>query len=536
MLLKSLSFHQNSFKKLCHNKSMLELRGLKLRAYQEAITNSAKNKNCLVVLPTGLGKTAIAIAVAIYRLNKIKDSQVLFLAPTKPLVNQHYETFKKHVKGLDENDFALITGSIKPDKREKIWKEKRIIFSTPQCVANDLRKDRLTLENFSLLIEDEAHRCIKNYDYTYVAKVYREIAKNPLILGLTASPGSDKERIKQICSNLGIKKVEVRTRESKDVRPYLKELKIELIKVGFPTRFKEIREKLGSLLEKRIKELKNRGFLYSRATKKNLIELQKKLMAASSAGNKHFQILRAISILAEIMKVQHLLELLETQTIYTLTNYVASLELDAKEGKSKAIKKLFKNPEFRTALEGIKKLEKEGKEHPKLKVLLDIVKREITGKKKAIIFAQYRDTVDKICKELISVGITSKIFVGQKGKGGLKQKEQQKILREFSEGKIKCLISTSIGEEGLDIPEVNIVIFYEPIPSEIRKIQRAGRTARLKPGKLIILISKGTRDESAHWASYYKEKKMQRVLRSVKEEVEGANKGQLSLESFLKNG
>ena len=68
----------------------------------------------------------------------------------------------------------------------------------------------------------------------------------------------------------------------------------------------------------------------------------------------------------------------------------------------------------------------------------------------------------------------------------MKQSDQKKMIEDFSEGKINVLVATSIAEEGLDIPEVNSVIFYEPIPSAIRSIQRRGRTARLMKGKLIM--------------------------------------------------
>jgi len=127
-----------------------------------------------------------------------------------------------------------------------------------------------------------------------------------------------------------------------------------------------------------------------------------------------------------------------------------------------------------------------------------------------IIFTQFRETATTISKKLNElVNINAKIFVGQAKKAGtgLNQKEQKKIIEEFSAGEINCLVSTSIGEEGLDIPEVNTVIFYEPIPSAIRSIQRTGRTARLMEGKLIILITKGTRDETSYYVSRSREKK-----------------------------
>jgi len=513
---------------------MLKLIGLKPRTYQESIAKTAKDKSTLVVLPTGLGKTAIALMVAVERINKFKGSQILLLSPTKPLINQHYETFKRHISGLDQDAFTLVTGEVSPKKRKLIWNSATFIFSTPQCVANDLRSGRMNLKNFSLLVEDEAHRCIKNYDYTYVARAYKEQAEHPLILGLTASPGSDSTKINQVCKNLNIQAVEVRTRESRDVSPYIKKLKTELVKIELPEKFKGIRTHFHKILEKRIEELKHRGLLYTkRINKRTFIELQSKLMRSSASGNKHFQVLKGISLLAEILKIQHAIELLETQSIYSLNKYIENLEKDAKAEKSKAVKNLFKNIDFQLAYEKIKNLIKRDEEHPKLKRLLAIVKKETKNpKNKVIVFVQYRTTVNKINDELRKAKIKSKIFIGQRGERGLKQKEQQSIIKEFSEGKINCLVATSVGEEGLDIPEVNTVIFYEPIPSEIRKIQRAGRTARLKPGKLIILITKGTRDESYHYAAYYKEKKMYGILQGLKQDFEKKGRKQLSLKDF----
>jgi len=82
----------------------------------------------------------------------------------------------------------------------------------------------------------------------------------------------------------------------------------------------------------------------------------------------------------------------------------------------------------------------------------------------------------------------------------------------------------------LDLPEVSVVIFYEPIPSAIRKIQRTGRTARLKPGKVITLLTKKTKDEVNFWVSAQKEKKMYKVLDDLKAKLDsGEKEKQLSL-------
>jgi Fanconi anemia group M protein len=81
------------------------------------------------------------------------------------------------------------------------------------------------------------------------------------------------------------------------------------------------------------------------------------------------------------------------------------------------------------------------------------------------------------------------------------------------------MVMTSVGEEGLDIPSVDLVVFFEPVPSAIRSIQRKGRTGRLAEGKVIVLATQGTRDEAYKWSSFRKEKNMYSHLKTLKKEM-----------------
>ena len=78
------------------------------------------------------------------------------------------------------------------------------------------------------------------------------------------------------------------------------------------------------------------------------------------------------------------------------------------------------------------------------------------------------------------------------------------------------MAATSIGEEGLDIPSVDTVVFFEPIPSEIRSIQRRGRAGRLRAGKVVVLITEGTRDEGHLHSSRKKEENMKKIVGRMK--------------------
>ncbi len=500
------------------------LKIIKPRKYQQDIYENCKGKNCLVVLPTGIGKTLIALMLSIYTQKQHPATKTLFLAPTRPLAEQHLEYFKKHLPELFA-ELILFTGKINAETRKKLWETSDIIFSTPQCISNDLKKNLYNLEDVSLLIEDECHRCLKNYAYTYVARAYHEQAKNPKVLGLTASPGTTKEKIKQIATNLGIEAIEMRTRNSDDVKEYLQELEFQTIRLEFPEEFRIIDNLIKDIYNRKIQELKNRKLLFGPPIKTNILRLQGTIMSSITSGNKNFNMLMGASVCAQAIKLSHLIELLETQTLYSSVNYIKSMFEQAAQKKSKAVQRIVKDPNFNQAYLKINELLARNIEHPKLLELKSLIQDEFKekNKKKIMIFSQYRDTITKICKTLNEIpNVKAKVFVGQAKKlgSGLSQKEQQEILEEFKLGKINILVSSSIGEEGLDIVEVDSVIFYEPIPSTIRSIQRAGRTARLSKGKLIILLTLDTLDEIFYYASRSREKKMYKSIESIKKDLD----------------
>ncbi|MBM3200274.1 DEAD/DEAH box helicase, partial [Candidatus Woesearchaeota archaeon] len=184
----------------------MQIRGFEPRLYQQTILHSCVKHNCLIILPTGLGKTKTAILVAIHRLNTFPQSRVLFLTPTKPLANQICEEFKK-CTDIGASEIFLFTGAVSPEKREQDWSKSKIVVSTPQGCVNDIVNGRISLEEISLLVFDEAHRAVGDYDYVFLAKQYMKRGKFPRIIGLTASPGSDLEKITEVSKNLFIENI-----------------------------------------------------------------------------------------------------------------------------------------------------------------------------------------------------------------------------------------------------------------------------------------------------------------------------------------
>jgi len=493
------------------------------RLYQENIFNTCTKNNTLVVLPTGVGKTAIFLMMAAYRLNLYPKSKVLLLGPTRPLIEQYSQVFEKHFN-IPKDKMVMFTGFVSPETRAELWKNAQIIFSTPQGLENDILSNKIDISNISLIGFDESHRATGEYSYNFVAKQYMKKALHPRVLALTASPGTDQETINEVCVNLYIEKIEVRTTEDQDVAPYVKDVDIKKIFVDLPDEFLEIKKYLELSYKSKFNELKNLGFTVEgvKYSKKNILGMQAAIHAKMAQGERDFETLRAVSLLAEIIKIHHAIELVETQGIAPLKDYMDKLQGEARTGKTKATINLVKDVNFRSAYIKAEKLV--GKfEHPKFEELKRIIQEELDPKnpdnvtKKIIIFSQYRDSGSKITKELTSMGFKTKLFVGQAKKKdtGLTQKKQKEMIEEFSNTNFNVLVSSSVGEEGLDIPQVDLVIFYEPVPSAIRKIQRSGRTGRLDDGRIIMLITKDTVDEVYYHVARNKEKMMYRTINNM---------------------
>ena len=506
---------------------MVAIRNFTPRLYQETIMASCARGNCLIILPTGLGKTKTAILAAAQRLNSYPMSKILFLTVTKPLAEQIHKEARECLD-IDEDKIALFTGSVSPKKREEEWKNSVFIVSTPQCIENDMINNKIDIENVSLLVADEAHNAVKDYSYTWVAKQYHKKSRFARIIGLTASPGSDLERIQEVCKNLFIEEIEIRTDQDPDVKPYVHDINISWVAVELPQIFNDIKKHLQDFLRDRMGKLKEWGILQranlSYVSKTDLLQLQGELRGRASTGEKDFAIWSGISVLAEIMKVHHALELLETQGIIPLYRYMEKFNVEAGSTKVKAVKNIVKDLNFRMAFIKVSKLYEEKVEHPKLIELQKIIEKEFKEKpeNRIIAFSQFRDSGSDIVEKLNTIdNVKARLFVGQlkKSDTGMSQKEQKAVLDDFRNGKFNVLVATSIAEQGLDIPEVDTVVFYEPIPSAIRQIQRRGRTGRHAEGKVKVLMTKNTMDEGYRWSAHHKEKKMYRNLENLKRKL-----------------
>lgn len=519
---------------------LIKSKKIEARIYQQIIFNTAIQANSLVVLPTGLGKTQIGIMLAAHRLSEFPELKILIMAPTRPLVLQHEESFKDAID-LPEYEFCVLTGKISPSERKKAWGKASIFFATPQTVERDIVSGGISLEDFSLVIFDEAHRAVGEYAYKFIAERYIELAENPHILGLTASPGSSKEMIGEVKSNLFIKEVEVRSESDSDVAPYIHSIEIERKMLELPEPLLKINVFLERQLKDYLRTLKDCGFINSiqKIGKRELLETQKRIRneMRELSPNPPQRVYTGLMTQAAAFRIAHAIELLETQGLDSLCSYLDRLKDKAeKSGSPKAVQSLVNDSRMRKVFRLAESCR--GRvDNPKLKeakrVILDQLSRD--PESKIIVFTHYRDSASQVADELSKIeGVKPEKFVGQSNRGrdkGLTQKEQAQIIRRFKDGETNLLVSTAVGEEGLDIPNVDLALFYEAVPSGIRSIQRRGRTGRRRPGRAVALLMKDTRDEAFYWAAVHKERRMRKILENKKEE-EKVNKNQKTLKEF----
>jgi len=221
----------------------------------------------------------------------------------------------------------------------------------------------------------------------------------------------------------------------------------------------------------------------STASKMELLKLQGVLQKELSM-NKDYAIMKGISLLAGIMKMHYSLELLETQGLVALQAYFNKLYKDSLTSKTKAVQNIVADLNYRSARILVDSLVDQGKTHPKMERLRELVADLIIDGKKAIIFNNYRDNAKCIVEELnVLNGIKAELFVGQAKKNGvgMSQKEQIESLNRFRNDEFNVVVMTSVGEEGIDIPKVDYVIFYEPVSSAIRHIQNSKQHLEYTP-------------------------------------------------------
>ena len=496
------------------------------RLYQERVAETAVGHNTLVVLPTGLGKTAVALRVIAEFLLREPTKSVLFLAPTRPLVVQHARSVRT---ALFAPEPLTLTGAIPPERRADLLRPPQVVVATPQVVGNDLAEGGFPLATFSLLVFDEAHRAVGDYPYVAIARANRD-GPNARVLAMTASPGGSLARIREVWNHLGIERFEYRTDRSPDVLPYVHGIGVETVAVPMPPEVQELAIRMRAAVLRPVDTLRQLGLLSGPdAGRRVLLEvgatLHRRIAEERSSGSSPPNLWKAVTAQAVAMKAFHALELIESQGVDSLREFLARQRPAPGKRMTPAQRAFLSDPDV---VEVQRRLDRLTVEHPKIATTVEIVSEELHRKPDArvIVFAQYRDTVDRLVGELERRGdpaVRPARFVGQASHGddaGLSQKEQVRLLDAFRSGAVNCLVATSVAEEGLDIPATDLVVFYEPIPDVIRTIQRRGRTGRARTGRVLVLVAEGTRDVGMNRGASARERRMHAMLEQVQADAE----------------
>ncbi|KAG4302148.1 hypothetical protein PCK1_001420 [Pneumocystis canis] len=495
------------------------------RVYQFNIVQKALYQNVLVSLPTGLGKTFIAAVLMFNYYRWFPKSKIIFVAPTKPLVSQQIQACY-NICGIPSEDTIELSGNVKPIIRSIAWDAKRVFFMTPQALQNDLESGICNKKSIVCLVIDEAHRATGNYAYCNVVRMIRSENKSFRILALTATPGTDVDSVQEVINSLCISRIELRTEDSIDIRNYLHSRIIETIVVPLSEELTTIRNLYSEILKPLLQKLNAVNAYHIRdpgeLTTFGLIQAQKSFMKTPSMinapSNKKGEFSGLFSFLCSLAYPMSLLICHGLNPFYTKMKELIGTSASGR------YKTFFKNNEkFKQIVSLIEdlKLNPSFSGHPKLDKVRSLILNHFTNandkneETRAMIFVEYRSSAEDII-ELLKGDyplIKAQLFIGQsssKSSLGMSQKEQIFIIKKFKEGIFNTLVATSIGEEGLDIGEVDLIICYDSSSSSTRLLQRMGRTGRKREGRIYILLTAGREEKS-----YFRAKDSYKVIQKA---------------------
>lgn len=504
------------------------------RDYQFSIVKNGLFNNTLVALPTGLGKTFIAATVMLNYYRWTKDSKIIFVAPTKPLASQQVEACL-NVAGIPRSEATLLTGEIAPSLREGEWEKRRLFFMTPQTLQNDLSKGYADPKSVVLLVIDEAHRATGDYAYVKVVEFLRRFNQSFRVLALTATPGSTVEGVQAVIDSLGVSTIEIRTEDSIDIRQYVHAREVDQVVLEASDEMEQIQDLFSKTLRPLCNKLAQINKWLARdpmtLTVMGLREAQRQwFLGAGKHANQGTKGM-IMAVFAILQSLAHAIKLLNFHGIapfyHKMLDFRSDVEAQGSKG-SKYKKQVVGDENFQEMMDTIDKWTRlDGfVGHPKLSYLCENLLNHFMDaanvsstratSTRAIVFSEYRDSAEEIVRTLNKHKpmINASIFVGQadsKRSEGMKQKQQIETIERFRNGEFNVLVATSIGEEGLDIGQVDLIICYDASASPIRMLQRMGRTGRKRAGNITLLLMKGKEEDQFKRAKDNYEK-MQRFI------------------------
>ncbi|XP_037833713.1 Fanconi anemia group M protein isoform X3 [Kryptolebias marmoratus] len=498
-----------------------------VREYQLKMSEAALFQNTLVCLPTGLGKTFIASVVMYNFYRWYPSGKIVFMAPTKPLVAQQIEACYK-VMGIPQAHMAELTGSTAAKQRQEVWRSKRVFFLTPQVMVNDLSRDTCPAEQVKCVVIDEAHKALGNHAYCQVIRLLSSQTLQFRILALSATPGGDTKSVQSVISNLLVSHIELRSEESPDIQAHSHQRTVEKVVVppgetlsAYQTRYLQVLGKFMSrLAQNRVIGHKDLRTL----SKYQLILARDQFRKSPPPHIQGPQRGMLEGDFALCISLYHGYELLMQTGLRSLFFYVQGI-MDGSREMSRTKNELQRTPTFMDLYHEMEAMflkppagpdEPFIYSHPKLEKLEEVVLQhfKVWAERSAntngsegvstrvMIFSSFRESVQEIAAMLDRHAPLIRVmtFMGQasagKGVKGFTQKEQLEVVHRFRQGGFNTLVSTCVGEEGLDIGEVDLIVCFDAQKNPIRLVQRMGRTGRKRQGRIVVILAEGREERT----------------------------------------
>ncbi|XP_075894754.1 ATP-dependent RNA helicase DHX58 [Nelusetta ayraudi] len=488
---------------------------LSLHTYQEEVVQRPlQGENVIIWLPTGSGKTRAAVYVAKRHLETTANAKVVVLVNMIHLVEQHYNNeFKPHL-GRDYDLVPVSGDSVEKDFFGRVVQDAEVVICTAQILHNAMtateESKRVELSDITLLIIDECHHTHKEHVYNkimrcYVEKKLQGERRLPQILGLTASPGTgnakilDKavEHVLQVCANMDSAIVQTER--------HVTELKE---RVRRPTKTFDIvdqrpQDPFGDHV-KRIMQLIHDFMQLPRdfnLRKYGTQEYEADVVILNERGVREDNRMWAQCALHlrqynDALLINDTLRMVDA--FRSLDAFYRTKVNTAIDGTDHYLLALFQEnkAQLRTVAEDARY------ENPKMFKLESVLLQQFgpATESRAILFSKTRKSTHCLLDwvstngALQGAGIKAAILTGSGiGLSHMTQNEQKDTIRNFRQGHLNLLISTSVAEEGLDIPQCNLVVRYGLLTNEIAQKQAVGR-ARAKDSRYSVVAQEGGKE------------------------------------------
>ena len=491
-----------------------------IRDYQYTIVARGLYHNLLVALPTGLGKTFIAATIMLNWFRWTSTAQIVFVAPTKPLVAQQVKACFE-VAGIPRSETVMLTGGTPPSIRAEEWRSKRVFFMTPQTIVNDLKTGICDPKKVVLIVVDEAHRATGGYAYVEVVNFLKRFNTSFRVLALTATPGASVEGVQEVIDGLGISAIDIRTEQSIDIRPYVHSRKVETVLFNPSEEMEMISDLFSKALQPVLDKLNGMNAYWARdpmtLTAYGCNQARQKWILSEAGKNANFGVRGMVNTIFSLLaSLAHGIELLKFHGMGPFYHKVLSFRKETSTGEkgNKYRKQVVEHGDFQTMMSRLQLWisNPDFIGHPKLEYLRSVVLNHFLdagdgrgaaapSSTRIMIFVHYRDSAEEVSRVLKrnEPMIRPHVFVGQansKGSEGMDQKTQLEVVQKFKDGIYNTLVATSIGEEGLDIGEIDLIVCYDASASPIRMLQRMGRTGRKRAGNIVVTLMKGKEENN----------------------------------------